>query len=158
MLIVIALLVGLLVGFGLSLAFEGWARARRPDGDDGGVSPQEAPRPAPTMLARMMEPGRQLASQVLVAGARIAAGDLRQRMTPMQIEKALEDGADEIDRVGRLIAEQTVHAYCEGMRDLGSALRRHSGLDDQAVDAAMAVALERDWAERDGKRTKPVEV
>jgi hypothetical protein len=61
---------------------------------------------------------------------------------PSALALHLERGAEPIDIAAHGIARVAAHAYVEGVCEVRAALGRRTGIDDHALDQAVAIALE----------------
>lgn len=143
-----ALLLGLLLGFVLGAAFGVWSRSGEQTSALSKVPKQPRP-PSPTTVLDAYRPSAAaIAEQLYVCGLQRGTG---RKVSPTDYEAVVEAAGEDLQVGVDVIAQIAGVAYVDGARELRAALSQHSGIDDGALDEAVAVALARK-AREDGMR------
>jgi hypothetical protein len=135
MIVAFALLVGLAVGFACGQILLLWSEQVGTE-----VQQPEPIRPAGVgIVDRFRSTATDVARRAFLGGVSATCGGLPPRPSLML---HFERGADNLDASTAEISRLAAHAYVEGARELRDALARCSGIDDGALDQAVAIALE----------------
>jgi hypothetical protein len=131
-----ALLVGLAIGFACGQFFVLWSKQAG--------SELQHPDPSPTkpsrgIVGRFRLASTEIARRSFLGGVCATCGSMPPRPT---LVLHFERGAENIDASTKEISMLAAHAYVEGAREVRDALSRCSGIDDGALDQAVAIALE----------------
>jgi len=133
------LLLGLFVGFLLGTVFGAWSKS-------GAATPLDhlpaVPRPPspPSVVTAYRPSAAAIAEQLYVTGLQHGIG---RKVAPTDYEAVVEAAGRELEMGVDVIAQIAGVAYVDGARELRAALSDHSGIDDGALDEAVAVALAR---------------
>ena len=130
-----ALFVGLAVGFACGQILALWSKQV-------GTELQQlepAREPHGGVVDRFRSMATQIARRAFLGGVSTTCGGLPPKPTLML---HFERGTGNIDASTSEISRLAAHAYVEGARELRDALSRCSGIDNGALDQAVAIALE----------------
>jgi hypothetical protein len=131
---VFALFVGLAIGLVCGQFFVLWSKQAGPE------LQQPAPSTGPAgILDRFQSTSADIARRTFLRGVCTTCGTMPPRPALLL---HFERGAESIDASTSEISRLAAHAYVEGARELRDALSRCSGIDDGALDQAVAIALE----------------
>jgi hypothetical protein len=129
-----ALFVGLAVGFTCAHLLAVWATTESTARVD------DAPPVAPSSIVDRFRPmAIELARRAFLGGVCATCGGMPPRPALLV---HFERGAETICASANEIALSSAHAFVEGARELSAALRARTGIDDHALDEAIAIALE----------------
>ena len=133
MIAAVALLVGLTVGFACGVLLFAWST------EETARPPARTPPPPATLVDRFAPMAGELAKRAFLGGVHATCGAWP---PPPAMALHLERGAVQLTAARAEIARASAHAYTEGVREVRAALGERTGLDDRALDEAVAIALE----------------
>lgn len=137
------------VAFLLGVAFGAWSKTDT-HLSGSGQRPAKVRRPPspPSVIETYRPSAAAIAEQLYVAGLQRGTG---RKVAPTDYEAVVEAAGRELQVGVDVIAQIAGVAYVDGARELRAALSQHSGIDEGALDEAVAVALARK-AREDGMR------